>query len=781
MAGARIHAAGEKVSLLPGAGAQQRLAEIACDDDVRRQSQSDGDRKRQLATGIVAATVAAMVLMAVLAVSTSTSSSPASTSSPVSSSSVDRFNPGGGGGGTTGSWGHWGQAWGLRDAQWRSGGSGASSSSRKAMVNPSLGMIRNSVVRSPSSRAAATTAATEVTRSRREGGGESHPHLGRTSSTKRGGGGDDGGDDDDSSLTLKEAATKSGFLLPPPSEQQLEKNPWMRDANHPEDLFLDNVLNGGANALPDVAPGVPFDADDPEYDAEGWAHTPLPGRNYGGGRNKFKLCVDHADQWDIAFPEGWFQTMVDSEGHQLRPGYCITEVVYDIAGSGCGDADVVLFNEGPMIWQGALKTGDRTYVLPPKHHEGVVYVYFAHESPASYGSELLDKRLMDQFDYLAYSNEDGSSLWWSFLPSARHLVQDFDVFVRPFEERQPVLGWLAIDCGASARVGILAEISRHYPVWSVGSCHNNRAADPDLPGRNMEHDGQRRRMQTVLSRYLFYFSAENSDCPGYTTEKLWMALSRGSVPVYFGDEDVYRYLPCQDCILDVKRFESVEKLAARMREIASNEAEYKRITAWRYADPNTWPADFRRGIAVASADVNRLTCSVLKEGTGRYKRAAVQVSRFGGYVDVAANVAAAAAKEGASALGSRRDSGDIYAVNEDTPAAVKVAAEAAAQGRQMEQSEVDWLRARACSTELTHAGEEKGQEGEEGGHQGESKPRNKDAGHGTTIDGIRILGKLMQEFDGSKPGVSLTPPESHYESACENEQKMACYRLKHAE
>ena len=28
-----------------------------------------------------------------------------------------------------------------------------------------------------------------------------------------------------------------------------------------------------------------------EYDAPGWAHTPQAGRNYGGGRNKFKLCV----------------------------------------------------------------------------------------------------------------------------------------------------------------------------------------------------------------------------------------------------------------------------------------------------------------------------------------------------------------------------------------------------------------------------------------------------------------------------------------------------------
>jgi len=168
-----------------------------------------------------------------------------------------------------------------------------------------------------------------------------------------------------------------------------------------------------------------------------------------------------------------------------------------------------------------------------------------------------------------------------------------------------VLGWLAIDCGSTARVGILATISRQFPVWSVGPCLNNRPADEDLPGRNMEDDDSRRRMQMVLSRYLFYFSGENSDSPGYTTEKLWMALSRGSIPVYFGDDDVHRHLPCRECVLDVKKFASVEALVARMHEIASSETEYTRITAWRLADPNTWPMAFRRGIAIASADITR--------------------------------------------------------------------------------------------------------------------------------------------------------------------------------
>ena len=714
-----------------------------------------------MATGGVALMLAGVLAAAA---STTAGSFPFTTSS---SSSV-------GGGGGVNIMGNWGPAWGLNNERrgtsaalgsGSAGGGGESGDSSaeehssgagdggKITTNPSLGlgqpMIRNTVVR--------TVAPTA-------------PHLGQDEQPQaaqeeqheqqQDGESMEKSDEDDAALkALKAAATRSGFLLPL-TETLLEKNQWLKDAPRPRDLLLHNVLNNGADALPDVAPGVPFSAEDPEYDAEGWAHSPLEGRGYAGGRNKFKLCMDHADQWDIAFPEGWFQTMIDSAQRQLAPGFCVAEVVQDVGGSGCGDADVVLFNEGALIWNGAHKVEDGSYSLPPKHHDGVVYVYFAHEAPAGYGSELLDRRLMDQFDYLAYSNEDGSSLWWNFLPSARHLVQDYDAYVRPFSERQPVLGWLAIDCGASTRVSILGDISRHFPVWSIGTCRNNRTPDPDLPGRNMEHDDQRRRMQMILSRYLFYFSAENSDCPGYTTEKLWMALSRGSIPVYFGDEDIHRYLPCEECVLDVKKFDSVEALVKRMRQIASDEAEYNRITAWRFADPKTWPEKFRRGIAVASADVNRLTCSLLKEGRRRYKGSSAQVTKFGGYTTEWATMGTLGGGGGGPGPGPG-DGVDIYAVNDDTHPAVKQAAKAAAEGRPLSPWEVNPLRARACMTRDTVVSP--GKEGMLGVDEEGS---------------VRVLGKLMKEYAGNPDDFSFTPPEDHYDKTCEDEQKMACYAFK---
>ena len=241
------------------------------------------------------------------------------------------------------------------------------------------------------------------------------------------GGGDGDGDDIE---RMRNSAIETGFVLPITNDETT-KHAWL--SNLPRvDLFLENILGEGADALPDVFPGIPFDSNDPEYEADGWAHSPF--LNLGNSddasrrKNSFVLCIDHSSDWDVAFPEGWFQAFVDKS---LEPNYCLSDIVYDTDGdweaSGCGHADVVLFNEGALIWKGAhrkinMEDNLEYYELPAKTNPNQVYVYFAHESPAGFGGELLDRKLMDQFDYLASANEQGTFWFFSFLTSNRRCL-----------------------------------------------------------------------------------------------------------------------------------------------------------------------------------------------------------------------------------------------------------------------------------------------------------------------------------------------------------------------
>ena len=546
------------------------------------------------------------------------------------------------------------------------------------------------------------------------------------------------------------------------------------------DAFFENVVASGADALPDVAPGVPFDASDAAYDAAGWAHAPARLKPSAGSeatslkRNAFSVCVDRARDWDVAFPEGWFQAFANGG---LEPGYCVSEVILDERADGedapwpCADADVDLFNEGAFIWQGAhrvaseddAKRNPSGYALPAKRSPEQVYVYFAHESPGVFGGELLDRALMDQFDYLASPNARGASAWWSFAPSARHLAQDFVAFARPFAHRAPALAWLALDCGHE-REGILAAISEHYPVWSLGACQNNKSPSEDLPGRDSRTDEQRRRMQLALSAHLFYFSAENSACPGYTTEKMWMALTRGSVPVYYGDGEYKKHLPCYDassntapCVLDVRDFPSAAALAARMRAIASDEAEYAAITAWRFRDPKTWPLPFRRAVAAASADVTRVTCGLLRGDSGgnKVKPALAQVAATGGWVGVTA--------------AAERAKGSFYAAAYDDASPEGSGNDAEGSGRSVDAAFVAGASTDPAVREASDAFRER---------------RSLDAGlsrrlgsfHCGKEDGFPVFGRPVAEFAKSKS--PFADPESHYDRLCADDTRAACFRLK---
>ena len=577
---------------------------------------------------------------------------------------------------------------------------------------------------------------------------------------------------------FRRAATASGFVLPVTADERAA-HAWLADddsdassdsaadasgssprsssARDPKDLLLENILGGGADAIPDVVPGIPFDVRDAAYDEPGWFHRPIARRSETR-RNAFTFCVDSADEWDLAFPEGWFQnwrfgvngvndandSSDSSSSSTSTPGYCVESVTYARNGASCGDADVVLFNEGALIWHGRHSRDDArdpsgpAYLLPPKAHPAQTYVYFAHEAPAGFGNELLDPSVMSQFDYLASANRAGSSLWWSFVPSARHLTQDFDAFRRPLANRAPVLAWLAIDCGGKAREGILGEIARHFPVWSVGSCRNNKPSDPDLPGRDASSDEQRRRMQMSLSKYLFYFAAENAECPGYTTEKLWLALSRGSVPVYFGDGEVKAHLPCDECVLDVRDFPDAQSLAARMRAIATTPGEYERITAWRRGDPKAWPEAFREALAVASADVARVTCGVLREGPRAYRKAEAQ------------------GKGGGGAQGGG-DGGEVGGVAR--LAAAKRAACPANDGDDSDET-VDETGSSSGSSEGSSSS------GALGGGGARSGPR-------------PVFGRRVRAFEsGGADGGAFVAPETHYERPCDDDERAECFRFR---
>ena len=87
----------------------------------------------------------------------------------------------------------------------------------------------------------------------------------------------------------------------------------------------------------------------------------------------------------------------------------------------------------------------------------------------------------------------------------------------------------------------MKQLSKVLPLHSFGSCLHTRDLEKELPAcaqYTRIHANRDPVKECTLHHYKFYLAFENSQSPGYVTEKLWQALKMGSVPIYWGAQDI---------------------------------------------------------------------------------------------------------------------------------------------------------------------------------------------------------------------------------------------------
>lgn len=353
-----------------------------------------------------------------------------------------------------------------------------------------------------------------------------------------------------------------------------------------------------------------------------WYHKPIKGINEEN-EGKFKMCLMGGfSSWDLVY--------VDNAQTLTEPGLCFSEIVDADTKERPGefeDCDVRVFNQGAFLWGNRYidppTKGNEIKVFkpPPKSNPNQVDFYYAHEAANHFGKELADPRSVANMDYMATFAMKENAIWYGFGPSVEQLIGNFQSFKIPREERIPSVAYLGLDCMPS-RAGVLNEISKVFPVSSIGGCAHNFEKPEGDPGRG----GSPKAQNEYLAPFMFYFSVENGiQCPDYITEKMWGALSRGSIPVYYGWDGIEEYIPSKDAIIDLRDYPTPESLAEKLRFVATNDDAYNQMHAWRYQDPSTWPLPFRNLIREVSDDMKGSLCNVLKAGpTPNHPRAKVQ-------------------------------------------------------------------------------------------------------------------------------------------------------------
>jgi alpha-1,3-fucosyltransferase 10 len=78
-----------------------------------------------------------------------------------------------------------------------------------------------------------------------------------------------------------------------------------------------------------------------------------------------------------------------------------------------------------------------------------------------------------------------------------------------------------------------------------------------------------------LSNYKFVFAMENAICNDYITEELWRTFRIGSVPVFFGPENINDILPTSKSIINIRDFPTAADLARFLTYLNENDTEYE--------------------------------------------------------------------------------------------------------------------------------------------------------------------------------------------------------------
>lgn len=243
--------------------------------------------------------------------------------------------------------------------------------------------------------------------------------------------------------------------------------------------------------------------------------------------------------------------------------------------------------------------------MPPQdkiENRNVRWILHSNESPR-FAQALTSSQIMSKFNfYLSYRLDSDFPLSLFFKP----LLKPLPVAFR--EKRKTPAVALYSHC-ETVRTAYLVELMRYLVVDSYGSCLHNTELPENITPRLLPNAAKS--SVELYKNYKFTLVFMNSDCDYFVDEKLYYALSAGSVPVFMGTDKIHDFLPgnLRDAIIEVRDFATPKSLASYLKALAKDELAYNRYLRWKYEGYN-FPPDYNRSVIGALWDGLPVFCRV---------------------------------------------------------------------------------------------------------------------------------------------------------------------------
>ena len=227
--------------------------------------------------------------------------------------------------------------------------------------------------------------------------------------------------------------------------------------------------------------------------------------------------------------------------------------------------------------------------MPPQDkHPHARWILHSNESPR-FTPAMQSAQIMSKFNfYLSYRLDADFPLTLFSKPTLKPLPV-------PFHKKHRVAAVALYSHCEAIRTAYLVKLMRHFPVHSYGGCLHN----VDLP-ENVSPRGSSNFAETSMELYKSYkftIVFMNSDCDYFVDEKLYHALSAGSVPVFIGTDKIREFLPgyLREAVIEVRDFATPKLLATYLNRLAKDEVAYSRYLRWKY-EGYDFPRNYSRSV-----------------------------------------------------------------------------------------------------------------------------------------------------------------------------------------
>ncbi|PRP84383.1 hypothetical protein PROFUN_08248 [Planoprotostelium fungivorum] len=139
----------------------------------------------------------------------------------------------------------------------------------------------------------------------------------------------------------------------------------------------------------------------------------------------------------------------------------------------------------------------------------------------------------------------------------------------------------------SKRASYLSQLmSEGISTHSFGQVLNN-ANESMYPDCESAGSWYWPRKVCIMRKYKFHFAAENTFQESYVTEKFWLTLEVGVVPIVFGAPNAHLFCPNEyPCAIFAKDYKTPRHLADYMKKVYNDEKLYKSYLEWRKHPPS---------------------------------------------------------------------------------------------------------------------------------------------------------------------------------------------------